>query len=108
MLDTSTADLSIFTDMAHEIKKADNAHIQLPVSWVPDTITLQIRSTSVVHVRLLADLNNGRLHRFAGDLLCRPIADGASTTDDANILEVNREHPVTCRACLHYVERWNT
>ncbi len=90
-----------------------NADLGVPVSWVPaiKVVLSGLAENSwgdgtskrtVAHVMLKEDLNNGRLVRKGGDLLCTPRSgsNGKLWPDSAPGEEV------TCKKCLEVAKRW--
>ena len=93
--------------------EAFNRSLNIPVQWVPEIkhvlggLTERsygngMNNRSVIHVMLMEDLHDGRLHREADQPLC------GGTMGSFSELSVDHypEMRVTCKKCLNIAERW--
>jgi len=92
-----------------------NESLSIPVLWTPDIKIvmsgLQLHSNgsgfkknTVYHVKLLEDLNDGRLKRQRGEFLCSKEKGALDyiNVDDNHLIEKK----VTCKACLKVALRF--
>lgn len=104
----------------HSAVEANKA-LNIPANWRPEIkVVLSglsensrqdgANSRTVMHVRLLEPLADGKLTRRAGDYLCTaPGGSNGSWSELADAwddLPPHRTSPVTCRACLKIARRW--
>ena len=92
-----------------------NERLNVPARWLPDANPYLVtdwygkprRTAPAYHVRLVDDLDEGRLRRRAGEYLCA----AANRTTWADLFAItdrngDRSIRVSCRACLAITRRW--
>lgn len=91
-----------------------NANLHVPVGWVPASNPRVSghwygdgagRADGVTHIRLMAPLTQGRLHRERGWFLCKASGKWGELHPIEDV-EQDMGRRVTCKSCLRLAARW--